>query len=114
MSVSDVALLVIAVDLTALVVVGLIQAGRLSRVLETLERSSRRIESLADRVEGAVDSFAGVGEEAKHVVADVHTVTREAGAVAQALGVARRTRAAMVGARAAVDVMRRHSENGKQ
>lgn len=113
MSVADVALLVIAIDLTALVVVGLVYAGRLASLLETVERSSRRIEAIADRVDGVLENLAGVGEEAKHVVKDVRVISREAGAVVQVLGVSKRARATLVGAKAAVDAFRRHADNGR-
>jgi len=113
MSVSDVALLVIAIDLTALVVVGLVYVGRLSRLLETVERSSRRIEAIADRVDDVLENLAGVGEEARNVVKDIRVISREAGTVVQGLGVSKRTRATLIGAKAAVEAFRRHADNGK-
>jgi hypothetical protein len=99
----DAALLVIAIDVTILTVLAVVY-------LYQGRRLAKRMERLTDQLETLLQTFSGVGEETRRVVGDVRSVSRELNTVVGVLGVSKRTRATLVGARAAVEAFRRHSD----
>lgn len=99
---ADAALVVIAVDLTVLSAVALVFAYRVARASEALERA-------AVRLERAFETMDEVGEQTRRVVGDVRNVSRELSTVVDVVGVSKRTRATLVGAKAAMAAFKRHS-----
>jgi len=113
MTVTEFALLWIAATTTGLLIVlglGLLRMNGLSGRIETLVH---RLEALSDRAVPVLDHLVEAGAGAQHVVQDLQAVTGELRTTARWLGVSRRTRASMAGAKAAVEAVLRHA-NGHQ
>jgi len=105
---ADVALLVIAIDLTLLSAMAIVYAYRASRAAEAVERTARRMETF-------LDAMVELGEDVHRVAKDVRGVSRDVAAVVAAVGVTKRARATLAGAKAAVAAFKHHngSEAGR-
>jgi hypothetical protein len=113
MTVTEFALLWIAVTMTGLLIVLVLGFLRVNGLAGRLEKAAGRLESISDRTEPVLDRLQEVGAGTRDVVRDLQAISTELRTAVQWVGLSRRTRASVAGAKAAVEAVIRHA-NGHQ
>jgi hypothetical protein len=110
MSLIEVALIWIALSTTGVLIALTLGLIRLRRMADRLEPTVGRLDRMTDRLEPILD---GIGTGAQDVVQDLRTITGELSTAVRLIGLTRRTRASVAGARAALGSFFGHS-NGHE